>query len=172
MNLGDDDFTVFGLAQRQGLDLTDLANRWRALQAQVHPDRHVSAPAASQRQAMQWALRVNQAYQRLRDPLQRAAYLCELRGARVDAHENTAMPVTFLQQQMHWREALDEAGDADALEHLRGEVERFEAELLAQAEQLLDMDNDAVSAVERVRALMFVTRFKDELERRQDALAH
>jgi GNAT superfamily N-acetyltransferase len=49
--------------------------------------------AAAQRLAMQWAVRVNEAYQRLKDPLTRAAaYLCELRGVPIDAENNTAMP--------------------------------------------------------------------------------
>ena len=66
---------------------------------------------------MQWAVRVNEAYQRLKDPLKRAAYLCELDGAPIDAENNTAMPADFLMQQMEWREALD---DADTRRRRRG----------------------------------------------------
>ncbi|WP_163768973.1 Fe-S protein assembly co-chaperone HscB, partial [Providencia stuartii] len=77
--------------------------------AEVHPDRFASEGAAAQRVAMQWAMRVNEGYQRLKDPLKRAAYLCELRGAPVQAENNTAMPPAFLMQQMAWREALDDA---------------------------------------------------------------
>lgn len=58
---------------------------------------------------MQWSSRINQAYQRLRDPLKRAAYLCELRGAPTEAENNTAMTPAFLMQQIAWREALDDA---------------------------------------------------------------
>jgi molecular chaperone HscB len=47
---------------------------------------------AAQRVAMQWSVRINEAYQRLKDPLRRAAYLCELRGAPIQAESNTAMP--------------------------------------------------------------------------------
>ena len=60
---------------------------------------------------MQWSVRINEAYQRLKDPLRRAAYLCELGGASIQAENNTAMPTAFLMQQMSWREALDEATD-------------------------------------------------------------
>ena len=75
----------------------------------MHPDRFAAEGAAAQRVAMQWAVRVNEAYQRLKDPLKRAAYLCELHGAPIDAENNTAMPRDFLMQQMEWREALDDA---------------------------------------------------------------
>ena len=100
MNLSDDDFTLFGLAPRFALDRAALDDCWRALQARVHPDRFVGEGAAAQRIAMQWAVRVNEAYQRLRDPLKRGAYLCELRGAPIQAENNTAMPGAFLMQQM------------------------------------------------------------------------
>ena len=109
MNLGDDDFTLFGLAPRHAIDRVALDARWRELQGEVHPDRFAAQGAAAQRVAMQWAVRVNEAYQRLKDPLRRAAYLCELRGAPIDAERNTAMPQAFLMQQMQWREGLDEA---------------------------------------------------------------
>ena len=121
MKLTDDDFTLFGLAPRHALDRAALDQRWRELQGEVHPDRFAAEGAAAQRVAMQWAVRVNEAYQRLKDPLRRAAYLCELRGVPVDAERNTAMPGAFLMQQMSWREALDEAADAAAVERIDAE---------------------------------------------------
>ena len=92
MKLDDDDFTLFGLPERHALDRAEVDARWRQLQAEVHPDRFAGDGAAAQRIAMQWAVRVNEAYQRLKDPLRRAAYLCERRGAAIQAHDNTAMP--------------------------------------------------------------------------------
>lgn len=109
MKLDDDDFILFGLPQRFAQDGAEIAERWKALAAKVHPDRFAADGAASQRLAMQWALRVNEAHQRLRDPLKRASYLCELRGAPIQANENTRMPAAFLMEQMEWRESLDEA---------------------------------------------------------------
>ena len=175
MNLSDDDFTLFGLPQRFALDRPALDAQWLALQARVHPDRFASQGAAAQRLAMQWAVRVNQAYQRLKDPLQRGAYLCELRGAPIQAENNTAMPGVFLMQQMAWREALDDAGgDVAAVQALDDEVAADEQKRLAALGQTLDAEGDAaaqaIAAAQQVRALMFVARFRADIARRLEAL--
>jgi len=170
MNLGDDDFTLFGLPQRFAIDRAALDGCWRALQAKVHPDRFVGEGAAAQRIAMQWAVRVNEAYQRLKDPLKRGAYLCELRGAPINAENNTAMPATFLMQQMAWREALDDAADAAAVERLDDEIAEHEQALLAELGRTLDEQGDATAAAQQVRALMFVARFRNDIARRLEAL--
>lgn len=170
MSLSDDDFTLFGLPQRQALDRAALDDSWRALQSQVHPDRFASEGAAAQRLAMQWAVRVNQAYQRLKDPLKRGAYLCELRGAAIEAENNTAMPAAFLMQQMAWREALDEAADAQAVQQLDDQVAAEEQALLRTLGHTLDDAADAAAAAQQVRALMFVARFRDDIHRRLEAL--
>jgi molecular chaperone HscB len=170
VKLSDDDFTLFGLPQRQALQRAEIDARRRDLQAQVHPDRFASEGAAAQRLAMQWAVRVNEAYQRLKDPLARAAYLCELRGVPVDAERNTAMPGAFLMQQMQWREALDEAQGLADVEGLDEQVGRDEAARLAELALLLDERNDTAAAAAQVRALMFVGRFRADIARRLEAL--
>ena len=96
MKLTDNDFDLFGVPVRFAQERAQLDARWKALQSEVHPDRFASEGAAAQRVAMQWAIRVNEAYQRLKDPLKRGAYLCELHGAAIDAGSNTAMPGAFL----------------------------------------------------------------------------
>lgn len=166
MKLDDDDFTLFGLAQRFAQQRSEIDQRWRDLQAQVHPDRFSAEGAAAQRIAMQWAVRVNQAHQRLKDPLARAAYLCELRGAAINAERNTSMPASFLAQQMHWREALEEAEDEGAVQALDDSVAAREAELLEDVAKALDERGDATVAAEKVRALMFVHRFRADVDRR------
>jgi molecular chaperone HscB len=170
MNLQDDDFTLFGLPAQFALDGAELDARWRRLQAQVHPDKFAAQGAAAQRVAMQWAVRVNEAYRRLKQPLSRAQYLCELRGAPIEAESNTAMPAAFLMQQMAWREALDEAQDLAAVQQLDDEVDGFERELLADLGQQLDVAGDAAAAARQVRALMFVNRFRADLSGRLEAL--
>ncbi len=170
MNLADDDFTLFGLPPRQLLDRSDLDARRRDLQARVHPDRFAAEGAAAQRLAMQWAVRVNEAYQRLKDPLTRAAYLCQLRGVPVDAERNTAMPAAFLMQQMEWREALEEANTAGDVQALDDRVAALERGLQGTLITQLDAANDTTAAAAQVRALMFVARFRQDIDRRLDQL--
>jgi molecular chaperone HscB len=171
MKLDDNDFVLFGLSERYALDRADLDARWRKLQASVHPDKFAADGAVAQRVAMQWAVRVNEAYRRLREPLLRAAYLCELRGAPIDAHDNTAMPADFLLQQMQWREALDDArDDGTALGALDEQVRGFEHALLHETAHLLDTANDAGAAAQHVRALMFVRKFRRDLADRLEVI--
>lgn len=170
MNLTDSDFQIFGLPLRQAQDRGELDSRWKALQGEVHPDRFAAEGGAAQRIAMQWAIRVNEAYQRLKDPLKRAAYLCELHGADIQAEHNTAMPAAFLMQQMMWREALDEATTLAAVEALADEVAERERALHAELAAAIDARQDWSAAAALVRSLMFVARFAADVDRRLDLL--
>ena len=100
MKLDSDDFELFGVPRRFEQDAAALDVRWRTLLAEAHPDRFVSDGAQAQRLAMQWSVRINEAHRRLKNPLARAAYLCELHGVPIHAEDNTAMPGSFLMQQM------------------------------------------------------------------------
>lgn len=170
MKLDDDDFALFGLPRRFAQERATLDARWRALQAEVHPDRFAAEGAAAQRVAMQWAVRVNEAYRRLKDPLARAATLCELAGQRVDAENNTAMPPAFLMQQMEWREALDAARGVEQVEALAEHVAEQRASALEHLRVLIDEQGDMAAAAQQLRALMFIERFGADVERRLEAL--
>ncbi len=170
MKLDSDDFELLGLPRRFAQDRPTLDARWRELQGKVHPDRFVAEGAAAQRVAMQWAVRVNEAYQRMKDPLKRAAYLCELNGVSLQAESNTAMPPGFLIQQMEWREALEEKPSLKTVEALNHEVMAHREKALAELQSLLDERADFVAAAQQVRALMFVERFADDIDQRLDAL--
>jgi len=169
-SLQDNDFQLFGLPPQFAVDRTALDERWKQLQRQVHPDRFTTQDSAAQRVAMQWSVRINEAYNRLKDPLKRAAYWCEQHGAPIQAHSNTAMPPAFLMQQMEWREALDEADSADAIEALLDDAQAARKGLLGTIERLIDTERDAAAAAQQVRALMFVERFAQELHNRLDRL--
>lgn len=162
------DFELFGLPQQFALDRAQLDDTWKALQREAHPDRFAAQGAAAQRVAMQWSVRINEAYQRLKDPLKRAAYLCELRGVPVQAESNTAMPPAFLMQQMEWREALEDISDVAALEGLADDVAAERKRVQQSLGQLLDVQQEVQAAVEQVRALMFIERFTAEVNAKLD----
>src|SRR4051812_41170862 len=170
MNLSYTDFELFALPQRFGQDRAEIDARWKELQREAHPDRFAAQGAAAQRVAMQWSVRINEAYQRLKDPLRRAAYLCELRGAPIDAERNTAMPPAFLVEQMEWREALDDAAGEAELNSLADRLQASREAALADIAKLLDEQGDAAAAAGQVRALMFIERFAHDVEARFEQL--
>ena len=170
MNLQSDDFELFGVPRRFAQDRDALDARWKDLQREAHPDRFAAQGAAAQRVAMQWSVRINEAYQRLKDPLKRAAYLCELGGSPIRAEDNTAMPAEFLMQQMQWREDLEDADSAAAVDALEAQVQQARRAALERCASLIDTQRDFVAAAQQVRALMFIARFAKDIVRRQDQL--
>jgi len=173
------DFEIFSLPEQFALDVAELDARWKALQKEVHPDRFAAEGAAAQRVAMQWSVRVNEAHQRLRNPLKRAAYLCERWGVPVAAESNTAMPAAFLMQQMSWREELEEARSVAELEQLANTVQDSRQHHVAELSRLLNASGhpnnqppveQVGQAAQVLRALMFVDRFAADVNQRLDAL--
>ena len=170
MKLSDSDFALFAVPEQFQQERAQLDARWKELQREAHPDRFAAQGQAAQRVAMQWSVRINEAYQRLKDPLKRAAYLCELRGAPIQAESNTAMPAAFLMQQMQWREALEEAATEADLHRLNDTLQAARQDLLAEIEAALDVRGDALAAAGQVRALMFIERFDHDVQMRFDQL--
>ena len=170
MNLQSSDFELFGIPVQFAQDRATLDARWKDLQREAHPDKFSAQGASAQRLAMQWSVRINEAYQRLKDPLRRASYLCELYGAPVNAEDNTAMPADFLMQQMEWRESLDAAKYRQDLEEIARQAASSGREMLLKIEQLIDTEKDFPAAVQQVRSLMFIERFVSEVDARIDQL--
>lgn len=161
----DNDFQLFGLNEQYSINLTALQKAFLNIQTEVHPDKFANGSDAEKRMAMQWATRINEAYQRLKHPTQRAAYLCELRGHAINAESNTSMPSDFLIQQMLWREALEEAASPDQLDSLCKTVSAARKTVIETVAMCLDVDNKPSEAVAATRQLMFLDKFEQELER-------
>ncbi len=168
----DDHFALFQMTPAFAIDAAALDAAYRELQGRVHPDKFASATDTEKRVAMQWATRANEAYQTLKNPLKRAAYLCELNGVDLGIESNTAMAPAFLMQQMAWREALDDARDGrdlSALEALEGDLRAERKRQLTDIGALID-GGQYEQAGARVRQLMFVERFGEDVARVFEAL--
>jgi molecular chaperone HscB len=171
LSLQSSDFELLGVPECFALDADLLSTRWKSMQAQTHPDKFAVQGPVAQRIGMQWSVRINEAYQRLKSPVSRGAYLCERRGHPVRAEDNTAMPSAFLMQQMEWREALDDgAHDITTLEGLQSQTRAAQAEWLSQLQRALDDQGDAAQAAGCVRALMFIEKFSRSVAQRLDDL--
>lgn len=177
MNLQDTDFELFEIPAQFAQDRSVIDAKWKELQREAHPDKfaayaaaHGAEGAAAQRVAMQWSVRINEAYNRLKDPLKRATYLCELNGALIEAHTNTSMPAAFMMMQIEWREALEDANTVQELEQIELQTANYKREQLSKIERFMDVNHDYKAAANEVRALMFVARFVGEIEARLDKI--
>ena len=166
-------FELFGLPMRFQVDAEQLDRTYRDLQSSVHPDRFVNAPEAERRISMQQATQVNEAYQTLKNPVRRAAYLLAQHGIDPQFETNTAMPAEFLVEQMEWREAIEEAsGAADAreLDHLSSRLGGELKHLYAQIGSQIDERADFRAAANTVRKLMFLEKLGTEIGDAMEAL--
>ena len=165
-------FAMFELEPRFGLPVDRLDCAYRALAMRVHPDRHANAPLEEQRRAMILASDVNDAYRTLKKPQLRARHLLDLRG--IDAVDGrTAVSPAFLDAQMQWREALDEARatrEASALRQIAAAVHAAVAELHARLEHQLDAVEDNSAAAQSVLQLMFMDKLLIDIDDAQALL--
>ena len=97
---------------------------------------------------------MNAAYETLKDPLRRAAYLLKLAGRDAAvSHDKTVNDPALLMEAMEAREQLAEAGNVD-------EVEKLQAEAGAKAIDLIAQLSRAFAAEDYERADTLATRFK------------
>jgi molecular chaperone HscB len=127
-------FELFGLPVGFALDRELLAERFRALQDAVHPDRFARAADQERRLSMQASTRVNEGFQVLKDPLQRALYLLSLHAD--PGPDAVPQDPDFLMEQMELRETL---ADARSVADPEGAVARV-LDHIAQSERVLGED--------------------------------
>ena len=162
-----DCFALLNEPVRPWLDAEALKARFLALSSQVHPDRFAHAGDAEKRLSLQWATKVNEAYQTLKKPLPRAKYLLHVAGHDVGAENNTAMPADFLIEQMEWREGVAEAraaGNHHELEHLHHRLGEQMRGAYDELGDLFDLAPDYATAADRVRRLMFLEKLLHEID--------
>ena len=169
IQLSDSDFEIFGLPCQFELDSAALSASYLRLQSQTHPDRFANSSAQEKRLAVQWATRVNEAYKRLQNPMERAIYWCELNGENPRGQQSN-LPPALLMQQMEWREALEEIEGAEALEDLLDEVAAEKKRCLALIAQQIDSETNAQAANATAQALLFIDKFMIELTKKLEQL--
>jgi molecular chaperone HscB len=173
IDLSRNHFELFGLPARFRIDAGALDRAYRALQAEVHPDRFAGAADPERRLALQGSARVNEAYRALKDPVERARYLLALRGVDAFDETDTRLPLPFLEAQLERRERAAEAaeaGDADALDAIVREVRNEFDARSRELEPMLDDPRRVAEAKALVRELRFLAKVADDVDAMLDAL--
>lgn len=149
-----DHFRRLGLTPDFDVDVDLAEKRYLGFQRAIHPDRFAAKPAKERALAEAQSVSLNEAYETLKDPLSRAAYLLRLKG--VDAavsKDETMRDPELLMEAMEAREALMDAESAPA-------IEKLAAKAGADAIGVLSELSKAFAADDLTRANHLVTRFK------------
>ncbi len=103
----DNYFQLFDIEQGFEVELESLEEKYHRLQTQLHPDRFADGSEAERLHAVQMSSYLNQAYNTLKDPLQRAAYLLKLQGRDTETAAQEEMGMDLIMEQMELRESLE-----------------------------------------------------------------
>ena len=130
------------------LDLEKLTNEYKNLQSQTHPDKFSGADDASRLHALQLSSIINDAFDTLKSPLKRAAYLLMLNGIDPEENNQNHLNESFLLQQMEWRDLLDDATEEEDLNI----VDNLKQEVMQERENYITEFQDFVNAYNFVDA--------------------
>lgn len=160
-------FEIFGQPVGYKIDALMLAERYRELQKEFHPDRAAAKPEAEQLVAVRWAATINQAFDTLRCPLKRAQYLLELEGIDGTGDATVTNDPTFLMAQMELRESLSDIPTAEdpfaALESMRQQAQMDYFQLQTEFDSRYNA-GDFNAALDVVAKMQFFTKLLNEIE--------
>ncbi|WP_095497501.1 co-chaperone HscB [Paraferrimonas haliotis] len=170
-------FELFNIPQSFDVDAVKLADSYRELQRAVHPDKFANASEQEKRLSVQKAAQINDGYQTIKTPIARAEHLLVLSGVTLADESETMKDMSFLMQQMSWREAMEDAEHGsdpfDAIDALYDDFSKEQAQMtkdLATALQQNNAEANQHSAM-LVRKLKFMAKLVDELSRLEDKLS-
>jgi molecular chaperone HscB len=171
LNFTQNYFELFSLPVQFALDKVLLADSFRDLQRQYHPDRFVNESDQQRRLAVQSTGYINEANETLKSPRLRAKYLLVLQ--HIDFSEtDTTQDMPFLMHQMEIRERLElaaVASDLDQVDSIEIQIKQDQQSLEAHFLQHLQADQ-LKKAKEAVLKMKFYERLADEVKRLQEKL--
>ena len=119
-----DHYARLGLRPTFEIDNDELERQYFGFQRRLHPDRFAAKSPKERALSQQQATALNEAYETLKEPLKRAAYLLGLLGRPVDLTAcGTISDPELLMEQMEKREALAEADTPDRITKLSAEAD-------------------------------------------------
>lgn len=165
-------FEFFSLPESFSVDLERLDREYRKLQAQYHPDRFAGAEDSQRLQALQHTSLINEAYETLKTPLKRAAYVLKLGGVNPEEHNQAHLQEAFLLEQLALREQLEACVDDDNLEGLdalKSKVKQQQHAALTDFEAKFE-HGELADAKPVYNKLQFLFKLLDEIDTAEEKL--
>lgn len=171
-------FELFGLPVSFEIDLQDLSERYRHLQAAVHPDRYVNASDRERRLSVEKSALINDAFQILKLPQRRARYMLELQSVSFNDEQDTALDSRFLMEQIELREALAELKNSDdpvvKLNAIMADIKTRTSVIIKELSELLKNtlldEQQKEAAKSRVQKMQFLNKLQQEAEYQEENL--
>jgi len=164
-------FELFSLEPVFEIDTALLSQRYRDIQHQVHPDRFAGKNDQDQRLALQFTSYVNEAFQCLKQPLERAKYLLTLKGVEINLDTQSHFDSAFLMTQIEWREEMENLSKQKkpeaAIRQLQAQVNRKINELSAAFVSAYQQGNDK-QAMDAVVKWQFLARLQHDIDALED----
>jgi molecular chaperone HscB len=165
-------FDLFSLPQSFQVPLDTLDVQYRKLQALCHPDRVVDGSDSERLDAVRQTSLVNDAYDTLKSPLKRAAYLLRLAEINPDQHDQSQLEPGFLLEQMQLWEKLEDliaSENLEKLDALKGSVAgQRDQEIQNFTQAMENMDYGTAKAV--YHKLQFLYKLLDEIDSAEEKL--
>ena len=160
-------FELFGVPVAYEVNLEQVQHRYLDLQKTVHPDKFANASDQEKRISMQQTSRINEAYNALRHPVDRAIYLLSLKGIDLNLENETTMDATFLMAQMEMREELSNIRCKD---DPLAELDNFSRQIKNDMTVMMESYSAAYEAgylddaKEWIRKMQFMQKAKKEVD--------
>lgn len=167
-------FELFNIEPAFDIELGLLTERYKAMQSAVHPDRYASASDQEKRLAVQVSSMINQAYDTLRNPMQRAEYLLSLLTQQNgSAGEQSMFDREFLEKQLELREAIQEIKASQDMEREQSLRELIHRDIQATQQQLFSLFKmpgvkNLVEIKHRIQKWHFYRKLESELDEIRD----
>ena len=162
-----DHFLRLGLRRGFNQEPAELEKQYFGFQRRLHPDRFASRSPKERALSQQQATALNEAYETLKDPLRRAAYLLRLAGAEVDVEKSgTVDDPELLMEAMEMREALEEASTPDEVAKLAAQAEGEVTDCVAQLSMAF-ADEDLERAGALTTRLKYLGKLAEEAKARR-----
>jgi len=153
-------FQHLGIEAAFDINLKDLDRRYFALQAKAHPDRFSTHSDLDKQASITLASHLNQAYEILKNPVQRARCLLEIEG--ISVLDTTNSP-EILEEALEWQEKLAEAKTPLDLDTLQNQIHKSLHECLHTLNQDFK-EGRQTSCQQHYLRLVYLSKLKDDLK--------